>query len=47
MPAEEMGLWSRLLGRFKRLEALNARVRRLEAAARGAAQTEQEDDDKH
>jgi UDP-3-O-[3-hydroxymyristoyl] glucosamine N-acyltransferase len=47
MPAQEAGLWRRLLGRFKRLDALHARVRRLEAAAKGAALTGQEDDDKH
>ncbi len=45
MPVEEMGVWRRLLGRFKRLEALNARVRRLEAVVKPAAATGQEDDD--
>lgn len=47
MPVEEMGVWRRLLGRFKRLEALNARVRRLEAALNPRAGTGQEEDDKH
>jgi UDP-3-O-[3-hydroxymyristoyl] glucosamine N-acyltransferase len=45
MPVEEMGVWRRLLGRFKRLEALNARVRRLEAAVNPKAVTGQKDDD--
>jgi UDP-3-O-[3-hydroxymyristoyl] glucosamine N-acyltransferase len=46
MPVEEMGVWRRLLGRFKRLDALNARVRRLEVATQGR-ETGQEEDDKH
>jgi UDP-3-O-[3-hydroxymyristoyl] glucosamine N-acyltransferase len=46
MPVEEMGVWRRLLGRFKRLDALNARVRRLEITTK-AQGTGQEDDDKH
>jgi UDP-3-O-[3-hydroxymyristoyl] glucosamine N-acyltransferase len=45
MPVEEMGVWRRLLGRFKRLDALNARVRRLEAAVNPKAVTGQKDDD--
>jgi len=44
MPVEQMGTWRRLLGRFKRLDALNARVRRLEAATK-VRETGQEDDD--
>lgn len=47
MPVEEMGVWRKLLGRFKRLEALNARVRKLEAAANSVAGTGQDDDNKH
>jgi UDP-3-O-[3-hydroxymyristoyl] glucosamine N-acyltransferase len=44
MPVEEMGVWRKLLGRFKRLEALNTRVRRLEAATKIEAQTREHDD---
>jgi UDP-3-O-[3-hydroxymyristoyl] glucosamine N-acyltransferase len=46
LPVEEVRLWRRLVGRFKRLEQLTARVGRLESAAGAATKTEQ-DDDKH
>jgi UDP-3-O-[3-hydroxymyristoyl] glucosamine N-acyltransferase len=45
LPAEEAGNWRRIVGRVKRLDALNARVRRLENAAGHAAQDD--DDDEH
>jgi UDP-3-O-[3-hydroxymyristoyl] glucosamine N-acyltransferase len=45
MPVEEMGVWRRLLGRFKRLDALNARVRRLEVARQARKSGQEEDDD--
>src|SRR5690606_11043483 len=45
LPAEEARQWRRIVGRVKRLDALNARVRKLEAAAGTAAQDE--DDDQH
>jgi UDP-3-O-[3-hydroxymyristoyl] glucosamine N-acyltransferase len=47
LPVEEVRLWRRLVGRFKRLEQLTARVSRLETAAGTAAKTEQDHDDKH
>ncbi len=43
MPVEEARLWRRLVGRFKRLDVLAGRVRKLEAAVRPAA-TGQDDD---
>lgn len=45
LPAEEARQWRRTVGRVKRLDALHARVRKLEAAAGTAAQ--EEDDDQH
>jgi UDP-3-O-[3-hydroxymyristoyl] glucosamine N-acyltransferase len=42
LPAEEAGVWRRILGRIKRLEQLVARVGRLEAAARTVPKTGQE-----
>jgi UDP-3-O-[3-hydroxymyristoyl] glucosamine N-acyltransferase len=45
LPAEEAGSWRRIVGRLRRLDALNARVRLLERAAGQAAQ--EEEDDKH
>jgi UDP-3-O-[3-hydroxymyristoyl] glucosamine N-acyltransferase len=44
-PAEEAGQWRRIVGRVKRLDALNARVRKLEIAA-GTA-TRDKDDEQH
>ncbi len=46
LPVEEVRLWRRLVGRFKRLEQLTTRVAKLETAA-GTAQDEQDNDDKH
>jgi UDP-3-O-[3-hydroxymyristoyl] glucosamine N-acyltransferase len=43
MPVEEARLWRRLVGRFKRLDLLAGRVRKLEAAGLGAT-TGQDDD---
>jgi UDP-3-O-[3-hydroxymyristoyl] glucosamine N-acyltransferase len=45
LPAEEAGNWRRIVGRVKRLDALNARVRKLENAAGHAARDD--DDDEH
>jgi UDP-3-O-[3-hydroxymyristoyl] glucosamine N-acyltransferase len=45
LPAEEAGNWRRIVGRVKRLDALNARVRKLEQAAGHAPRDE--DDDEH
>jgi UDP-3-O-[3-hydroxymyristoyl] glucosamine N-acyltransferase len=43
LPVEEARLWRRLVGRFKRLDLLAGRVRKLEAA--GTAATTGQDDD--
>ena len=43
LPVEEVRLWRRLVGRFKRLDVLAGRVRKLEAAGSTAA-TGQDDD---
>ncbi len=47
LPVEEIRLWRRIVGRIKRIEQLATRVARLESAAKTAAGTGQEDDDKH
>jgi len=48
LPVEPAGVWRRIAGRVKRLEQLVARVGRLEAAAKTAARTGQEEsDDEH
>jgi UDP-3-O-[3-hydroxymyristoyl] glucosamine N-acyltransferase len=43
LPAEEAGLWRRIVGRIKRLDHLVERVGRLEAAARTAAKSGQKE----
>jgi UDP-3-O-[3-hydroxymyristoyl] glucosamine N-acyltransferase len=48
LPAEEMRVWRRIVGRIKRLEHLVTRVGRLEAAEKAAARTGQEEEhDQH
>jgi UDP-3-O-[3-hydroxymyristoyl] glucosamine N-acyltransferase len=42
LPAEEAGVWRRIVGRIKRLEQLAARVGRLEAAVKAVPKTGQE-----
>jgi len=45
LPVEEVRHWRRIVGRVKRLDALHARVTRLEAGAAGAPQDN--DDEQH
>ena len=44
IPLEEAHLWRRLVGRFKRLESLATRLKRLERGAAAAADLDEDDD---
>ncbi len=47
LPAEEVRLWRRVVGRIKRLEQLAARVAKLEGRISAGARAGQDEDDKH